>query len=49
MRFASFKPRQRFLPRPEHVDLYRQVSETVFRHVRDATAPILHRSYPIFQ
>jgi sugar (pentulose or hexulose) kinase len=43
------QPRQRFLPRPEHVDLYRQVSETVFRHVRDATDPILQRSYPIFQ
>jgi sugar (pentulose or hexulose) kinase len=43
------QPRQRFLPRQEHVELYRQVSETVFRHVRDATDPILQRSYPIFQ
>ncbi|HEY5663426.1 MAG TPA: FGGY-family carbohydrate kinase [Ilumatobacter sp.] len=40
--------RETFHPDPHHHRRYRQMHDTVYRHIRDATDPILVRSYPLF-
>lgn len=40
--------RESFDPDPANADLYRRTSESVYKTVRDATDPVLERSYPIF-
>jgi sugar (pentulose or hexulose) kinase len=42
------KPRERFLPQPETVSVYRRMNEAVYRRIRDATDPLLQQSWPIF-
>jgi sugar (pentulose or hexulose) kinase len=45
---AMTKDRESFDPDPANAAVYRQMHETVYQHVRDATDPLLERSYPIF-
>ena len=45
---AMTKARESFSPDPANVAVYRRLDETVYRHIRDATDPLLERSYPIF-
>jgi sugar (pentulose or hexulose) kinase len=45
---AMEKPRERFLPQPHNVDLYRRVNAEVYRDIRAATDPILQRTWPLF-
>ena len=40
--------RERFLPVAEAADVYRRLDTTVYRSIRDATDPLLERSFPIF-
>lgn len=42
------KPRQAFATNPENTDVYCRMNAAVFREIRNATDPILERSYPIF-
>jgi sugar (pentulose or hexulose) kinase len=42
------KPRERFLPQPEMVSVYRRMNDAVYRRIRDATDPLLQQSWPIF-
>lgn len=43
------KPRERFLPRPANVEVYGRMETEVYHTIRDATDPVLQRSFPIFQ
>lgn len=46
---AAMAPaRETFAPDPADVALYRALDQAVYRHVRDATDPLLERAYPIF-
>lgn len=43
------KPRETFTPRPAHVAVYRRMNTEFYQSIRDATDPVLARSFPIFQ
>ena len=40
--------RERFVPSETNAAVYRRLDETVYRSIRDATDPILERSFPLF-
>jgi hypothetical protein len=40
--------RETFEPDAANADLYRRVAESVYKGVRDATDPVLERSFAIF-
>ena len=40
--------RESFQPDRADTDLYRALNETIYQHIRDATDPLLERSYPLF-
>jgi sugar (pentulose or hexulose) kinase len=40
--------RERFVPNGSNADTYRRLDEAVYRSIRDATDPILERSFPLF-
>jgi sugar (pentulose or hexulose) kinase len=42
------KPRQSFAPNPADADVYRRMNATVYRDIRNATDPVLERTFPIF-
>jgi sugar (pentulose or hexulose) kinase len=42
------KDRESFVPDPANVALYGRMNKTVYAAIRDATDPILERSYPLF-
>jgi sugar (pentulose or hexulose) kinase len=42
------KPRQSFSPIAANADVYRRMNATAYRGLRDATDPVLERSYPLF-
>jgi len=42
------RPRQSFAPNAQNAERYRQVNTAVYRHIREATDPVLERSHPIF-
>ena len=45
---AMTKARESFSPDPANAAVYGRMNETVYQHIRDATDPLLERSYPIF-
>jgi sugar (pentulose or hexulose) kinase len=40
--------RETFHPDPANTALYRNMNETIYQHIREATDPLLERSYPLF-
>ena len=42
------KPRESFAPDAANADVYRRMNETVYHDIRNATDPLLERSFPIF-
>ncbi len=42
------RPRQAFSPNSANTGMYRRMNAEVYREVRNATDPVLERSYPIF-
>lgn len=42
------KPRQAFAPDTAHTATYQRLNEAAYRHVREATDPVLERSFPLF-
>ncbi len=42
------KDRESFAPDPANLDVYRRMNDTVYDAIRDATDPLLERSYPLF-
>jgi hypothetical protein len=40
--------RESFDPNPANRDVYLRMNETIYQHIREATDPLLERSYPIF-
>ena len=42
------KQRESFAPDRENAAVYRRLNETVYQTIRDATDPVLERSFPIF-
>jgi sugar (pentulose or hexulose) kinase len=40
--------RDSFQPDPVNTELYRNMNETIYQHIREATDPLLERSYPLF-
>ena len=40
--------RERSIPNAANAAVYRRLDETVYQSIRDATDPILERSFPLF-
>jgi len=45
---AMSSHRESFQPDLLNTDLYRNMNETIYQHIRQATDPLLERSYPLF-
>jgi sugar (pentulose or hexulose) kinase len=45
---AMEKPREIFTPQPESATIYQRMNAEVYRSIRDATDPVLKRSFEIF-
>jgi len=45
---AMTHERESFHPDPAGSDVYRRMNETIYQRIREATDPLLERSYPIF-
>ncbi len=45
---AMTKGRQSFAPDPANAAVYDTLNDTVYQHIREATDPVLERSYPLF-
>jgi hypothetical protein len=42
------RERESFAPDPAGAAVYRRMNESVYQRIRDATDPVLERSFPIF-
>lgn len=43
------RDRESFTPDPRNNAVYRDMNETIYQHIRDATDPLLERAYPLFR
>jgi sugar (pentulose or hexulose) kinase len=42
------QPRERFEPSAANVELYARMRDSAYRHIRDATDPLLRKTWPLF-
>ena len=45
---AMIDSREMFAPDPANAEMYRRMNESVYQTIRDATDPVLERSFPLF-